>query len=165
MTTNKRSLLGSVARHPVTWVSICVAFVSPWEGLFLHPYRDAVGVKTVCYGATAADGVDLNRTYTKQECQDMLARDLPKYDELVKKCLTPAAYNALSPSRHAAVVSFTYNLGGGAFCHSAVARALNAGNIPAACNAMLAYDHAGGRVLKGLTNRRREERDLCMRND
>jgi GH24 family phage-related lysozyme (muramidase) len=30
---------------------------------------------------------------------------------------------------------------------------------------MLAYDHAGGRVLKGLTNRRREERDLCMRND
>ena len=162
---DKRSLVGSVVRHPVTWVSICVALVSPWEGLFLHPYRDAVGVKTVCYGATAADGVDLNRSYTKQECQDMLARDLPKYDLQVQHCLTPAAYTAMPPHRHAAVVSFTYNLGGGALCKSAVAKNLNRGNIQAACDAMLAYNRAGGRVLAGLTNRRKAERALCLEND
>lgn len=124
-----------------------------------------MGVKTVCYGATAADGVDLNRTYTKQECQDMLARDLPKYDEQVKRCLTPAAYAALPPHRHAAVVSFTYNLGGGTLCRSAVARNLNNGKIQQACDAMLSYTRAGGRVLQGLVNRRKAERALCLEND
>jgi lysozyme len=50
-------------------------------------------------------------------------------------------------------------------CRGNVARYLNAGNVRAGCNAILAYDHAGGRVLPGLTRRRAAEKALCLRSD
>jgi lysozyme len=164
------SLANAHKNNPKTavaaWLAIAIAFVGGFEGLSLKPYRDSVGVLTVCYGATAADHVDLTKTYTKPECDAMFGADLPKYDAMLQnKCLTPAVYGALPPHRHAALVSFVYNLGSGALCNSAVGRDLNAGNVSAACNAMLAYDHAGGRVLAGLTRRRQAERQLCLRDD
>ena|ERR1700676_3087821 len=155
--------------HPrspaAAWLVIATVIVGAFEGLYTHPYYDSVGVRTVCYGATAADKVDLHRSYTPDECKDMLARDLPKYDVQVQHCISPAAYDALTPNRHAAIVSFTYNLGEGALCRSSVARDLNAGEIIQACNDLLRYDRAKGRVLKGLTTRRIAERKLCLRDD
>ena len=113
---NQHPAVNTTAKK-ASWIVLAVTLVGGFEGLSLHTYRDSVGVRTTCYGATAADGVDLNRTYTKQECEDILGRDLPKYDAMIQKCLSKAAYDALPPHRHAALVSFTYNLGGGAFCH------------------------------------------------
>lgn len=155
----------SIVKHPATWISICVGCVAGFEGYYGHAYRDSVGVKTICYGATAADGVDFSRTYSKAECEDMLGKDLPKYDAQVQHCLTPQAYAALPPYRHAAIVSFTYNVGGGTLCKSSVARNLNHGRVRDACDSLLLYNHAGGRVLRGLTNRRVTERQMCLRND
>ncbi len=163
----------SILDHPLInskpkkagWVSIAVVVVGAFEGLYLHPYNDVVGVRTVCYGATAADHVDLSRTYTKAECDQMLGNDLPKYDAMIQKCLPKDAYNALPPHRHAALVSFTYNLGGGAFCKSRIPKDLAAGNVKQACTDMLAYNRAGGRVIKGLVTRRQAEYKLCMEND
>jgi|SRR5271166_3405290 len=155
---------GAIVKHPATWIVVCTTCVAGYEGLYTHPYRDVVGVETVCYGETAADHVEF-RTYTPAECKDLLAASLPKYDAMVKKCLTKEAYDALPPYRHAAIVSFTYNVGGGAFCHSSVARDLNAGKVNAACNALLLYNRGGGRVIKGLDNRRHSERTMCLRND
>ena len=142
------------------WLVIAVAIVAPFEGLYTRAYYDVVGVKTVCYGATADDGVDLDRTYTPAECKAMLGMDLVKYDKMVHSCIKVP----LTPSREAALVSFTYNLGQGALCHGAVARYLNAGDIARGCRAMLAYDHAGGRRLRGLTTRRDKEYKLCMKD-
>jgi len=165
------SFLAPTPSRPTTgtqkasWIAIAVTIVGLFEGLSLTPYFDSVHVKTVCYGATAADHVDLTKTYTKTECQDMLANDLPKYDAEIKKCLTPAAYAALPPNRHAAMVSFTYNVGGGAFCKSSVARDLNKGKITAACNSLLLYNRGGGRVIAGLTTRRKDERTLCLKDN
>lgn len=161
ISTGKSKVTMSVPKT-AAWIVVAIPLVAGFEGLYTHMYRDSVGVPTICYGATAADHVDLSRTYTPQECRDMLGRDLPKYDDQIKKCITPATYAALPPHRHAALVSFTYNLGGGAFCHSSIPRYLNAGNVAAGCHAFLAYDHAGGRVLKGLTTRRQAEYKLCM---
>lgn len=143
------------------WIVLAVTLVAGFEGLYTHVYRDAVGVPTICYGATAADKVDLSRTYTPEQCKAMLASDLVKYDKMVHSCIKVA----LPPHREAALVSFTYNLGQGALCHGSVARNLNAGRVAAGCNAMLAYDRAGGRVLKGLVRRRQLERKLCLRGD
>jgi lysozyme len=155
--------------HPVTkgaaWLVIAITVVSGFEGFYSKPYKDIVGVETVCYGATAADGVDFSKTYTKAECQQMLGKDLVKYDAQIQKCITPAAYAALPPHRHAALVSLDYNIGPGAFCKSSVVRDLNAGNIAAACKAFLLYDRAGGRVVQGLVNRRKAEEKLCEEND
>ncbi len=153
------------ARQPASWIVIAVTCVAMFEGLYTHPYYDTVGVRTVCYGATAADNVDLNRSYTAAECKALLAADLPKYDAQIQKCLSIATYNALPPYRHAAMVSFVYNVGEGAFCKSTVRKDLDAGNITGACNALLLYDRGGGRVIKGLENRRQTERTMCLRTD
>ena len=155
--------------HPHTqkaaWVVLAVTLVAGFEGLITHPYYDSVGVKTVCYGATAADHVDLTRTYTPQECKDMLAADLPKYDAEIQRCVDLDVYEQLPANRHAALVSLVYNIGGGAFCKSSVVRDLNAGRVRAACDDFLKFNRAGGRVLKGLTTRRQKERELCLKDD
>lgn len=155
------------ASTPATWIAVAIPLVAAFEGLYTHPYRDAVGVLTVCYGATAADHVDLTRSYTPEECKQMLGNDLPKYDAQMRKCLNDKAYNDLQahPHRHAAMVSFVYNLGPGPICKGAVGHDLNAGNIKKACDDILAYNRAGGRVLRGLTTRRQQEHVLCLRDD
>lgn len=147
------------ATRTAAWLAIAVVIVAGFEGLYTHPYRDVVGVLTVCYGETAADQVDLKRTYTPQECKDMLARDLPKYDAEIKKCI----HVEMSPNVEAAVVSLAYNVGTAAVCRGSVAHALNDGDVRAACNAFMEYTHAGGRVIQGLVNRRNAERALCLK--
>lgn len=156
---NHRIVIGGAAAG--AWLAIAIAFVAPFEGYSGHVYRDEVGVKTICYGQTADDGADFSKVYTEAECRDMLGKDLQKYDQMVHSCI----HVPLPPHREAALVSFVYNLGQGALCRGAVARNINAGNITAGCNAMLAYNHAGGRVLAGLTRRREAERAMCLRED
>jgi lysozyme len=155
-----------VAGAGAAWVAIAVATVGPFEGLALRPYVDHIGTghpETWCYGETKADGPPppYSKVFTKAECQADLGKDLVKYDAQVHTCIKVA----LPPHREAALVSFTYNLGVGALCHSAVARNLNAGNVSAGCHAMLAYDHAAGVRVAGLTRRRQAEYQLCMRSD
>ena len=60
-------------------------FITPWEGVFTRWYYDMVGVPTFCIGQTAADGYkpDFSRTYTKKECEDILAKTLPKQGQLL----------------------------------------------------------------------------------
>lgn len=142
------------------WIIAALIIVALFEGMSTTVYDDVVGVPTVCYGATAADGVDLTRVYTSTECKAMLSADLLKYDAMVRSCVKVS----LPPDREAALVSFTYNLGRGALCHGAVARRLNAGDVAGGCRAILAYNHAGGRVLRGLTIRRHKEYELCMKD-
>ena len=147
------------------WVAIAITIVSAFEGFSGKKYYDSVGVATICYGATAADHVDLTKVYTKAQCQTMLGTDLPKYDAPLKKCLKPAVYNALPPHRHAALVSLAYNVGDAAVCRSSVVRDLNLGRVSQACNDFLKFDRGGGRVILGLQRRRIAERKLCLEND
>lgn len=147
------------------WVTVAVTIIAGFEGFSSRPYRDSVGVETVCYGQTAADHADFSKIYTKTQCQQMLGADLPKYDAPLKACLKPEVYNALPIHRHAALVSLAYNVGSGAVCKSSVVRDLNAGRITQACNDFLKFDRAGGKVLQGLVNRRKAERKLCLMND
>lgn len=153
------------ATRGAAWVVVAVALIAPFEGYYGHVYRDSVGVKTICYGQTAADGADFSKVYTKDQCLTMLGNDLPKYDVALQKCLKPAVYAALPPRRHAALVSLTYNVGQSAFCHSSVVRDLNAGRTVQACNDFLKFNRGGGRVIQGLTNRRVAERKVCLEGD
>ena len=144
--------------------------IGPFEGLALKPYVDTVGTghpETWCYGETKADGTPppYSKVFTPDECKQILAESLPKYDDEIKGCLTPAAYAALPPHRHAAILSLVYNIGGGAFCKSSILRDLNAGRTDMACNDFLGYNRANGRVLAGLVTRRKAESAMCKRTD
>ena len=155
------------AARGAAWAAIAVALVAGFEGFARKPYIDWVGrghPVTWCFGETKADGPvpPMSKLFTKAECTASLQEKLTNvYDPAVRKCI----HVPLPPHREAALVSAAYNLGPWAVCHGPIARNLNAGNIVAGCRAILAYDHARGRRVPGLTKRRVTEYQLCLRND
>lgn len=144
-------------------IALATTMIAGFEGLYTYAYRDIAGVPTICYGHI--EDVRMGDKATKSQCWTMLADDLPRYDAMVNKCIKVD----MPPHRHAAILSFTYNVGGYALCHSTVARKLNAGDVKGGCNALLLWDkahvHGVQRSVKGLTTRREAERAECLRND
>lgn len=135
---------------------IATPLVERWEGTRLDPYKDVVGIATVCTGETRVE----MRRYTAAECAAMLHRTL-------KQDFAPAVLKAVPdlrnrPNQFAASISLTYNIGPDAFARSTVARRFNAGDWRGGCDAFLMWTKAGGRVIRGLENRRRDERMLCL---
>lgn len=141
-------------------LAIAAPFAVPlkerWEGRSLDPYQDIVGVWTVCYGETRVE----MRRYTPAECTAMLDRAYREdFGPAVLRC-APAL--ADKPRALAASVSLAYNIGTSAFCRSTAARRFNAGDIRGGCEAMKRWNMAGGRVIRGLVNRRADEARLCL---
>jgi lysozyme len=145
-------------KRAATWLTICATFVGGFEGLALKAYPDrlAHNLPTVCYGET--EGVKLGDKYTKAQCTEMLANKLPRYWSEIERCIKVAT----NDNEKIAYTSFAYNVGSGAFCKGSIARKLNAGDHAGACNALLAYDMASGKHVRGLARRREAERKVCM---
>lgn len=143
-------------------VLLATPLVEKWEGKRNDPYRDIVGVLTVCYGETA--NVE-RRRYTDAECRAMLGKSLRKHGEGVERCIRPDT-PALT---RAAFYSFAYNVGTGAFCGSTLSRKARAGDFAGACAELskwtLATDRKTGQKIRprGLVNRRADERAMCER--
>ena len=146
MTTNRNLLIGSAA---------LLAFIATWEGIKTKPYEDVGGIPTVCAGHTGDDVED--RVYKPEECAAILRADVEKHAADVLEC----AKVPLSQGEADAYISFNFNTGG--FCGSTLNRKLNAGDRVGACNELLRWNKAGGRVMRGLTRRRAAERDICIR--
>lgn len=146
---------GLIALVGASAAALMTATVATWEGKSNDPYRDIVGVMTVCYGETRVN----MRRYSNAECEDMLAEGLADFAKPVLAC-TPNLRGR--PEQLAAAVSLAYNIGAAAYCRSTVDRRFDAGNFRGACDAFLMWNKAGGRVVKGLTNRRRHERQICL---
>ena len=135
-------------------VALAVPVVMKWEGLENDPYKDIVGVTTVCYGETK--GVQ-QRRYSDQECAEMLVARLGQFNAEIGRCITrPVPDNV-----RAAVLSWAYNVGSDAACKSTLMRKLNNGDLAGACAELSRWTMAGGKVVKGLANRRVHERALC----
>jgi lysozyme len=133
--------------------------IRQWEGVRTTPYLDVAKIPTVCIGETAVQ----MRAYTVAECNEMLNRRVVQdFGPLVLQCIpglaTPARLNQLSAS-----IVLAYNIGTGAFCKSTIARRFNAAQWRAGCDGFLAWRFAGGREMRGLLNRRQDERALCLR--
>lgn len=144
-------------KKSIALMAIVVGTVGAWEGLRTVAYRDAVGVPTVCYGETR--GVKMGDRYTVAECKEMLGEGLVEFEAMIRPCLKNP--DAIPDKTYASFVSLAYNIGPRAFCRSTVVKRWNAGITYGSCDAMLWWNKAGGRVLKGLTNRRYDERRLC----
>jgi lysozyme len=144
----------------VTALFLACATAAPmviqWEGWERKSYADIVGVWTACAGTTR--GVKPNTTYSDAQCQSLAARELVEYGAAIAPCLP----EEMPVETRAAFVSAAYNIGTGAFCSSSMSRKAKAGDLRGACDALLLWNRAGGRVVKGLDNRRREERKLCL---
>ncbi len=140
------------------FLAAAIPFIGQWEGLRTTAYQDIVGVWTVCYGETR--GVRPGDKYTKEECDAMLAREIVDFHKELAKC-APSLPNQ-PVGVQVALTSWAYNVGTGAACGSTLVRNLNNGNVEAACNQLPRWNRAGGEVIRGLTNRRVSEREMCL---
>lgn len=125
-----------------------------FEGLRLEAYRDIVGVLTIGYGHTR--GVKEGDKITKEQAVLFLRQDLQHcledVERLVKVPLTQGQFDAL--------VDFTFNLGGAALERSTLLRILNEKNYEGAQLEFQKWNKAGGKVVDGLSRRRKAEMQL-----
>jgi lysozyme len=148
-----------------------INLIKAFEGARLAGYRDPIGIPTIGFGHTEMAGgminyVDGQRTskvrigarITMAEAERLKAADIARFaaelDPLFKRDLNPLQYGA--------AMSLAFNIGPGNFRKSTVLRMINAGEFTKAAGAFLAWNKAGGKVLPGLTRRRRAERLLFL---
>lgn len=125
--------------------------VKRWEGFRSEAYQDPVGVWTIGYGTTK--GVKPGMWITREQADALLDRDL----EWARRAVEEGVKVPLSPHQKAALVSLTYNIGETAFKRSTLLKLLNRGDYAAVPAQIRRWNRAGGKVLKGLVNRREDE--------
>jgi lysozyme len=137
-----------------------VDLVKRFEGCKLTAYKCPANVWTIGYGQTGPDIVE-GVTWTAQQAEDRLKTALGKFaatvDGMVKVPLTD--------NQRAALISFVYNIGGGALKSSTLLSLLNQGRTAEAADQFPKWNKGGGRVLGGLTVRRAAERELFLKKD
>ena len=144
--------------------AVAVPLIAKWEGLRTTAYLDRIAkppVWTVCYGETK--GVKAGDSYTVAECNAMLAHEVRDYRAGLHRYFSATTKTMrLTPERDAAYVSLAYNAGVAGIGRSTATRRLNAGDIRGGCKALGWWNKAGGRVVRGLVNRRADETRLCL---
>jgi lysozyme len=110
----------------------------------------------------ARDGFPLrpedNRVWTKDEVDGILRSDLARFERGVAQfCPVP-----LTQGMFDGLVSFSFNVGLGTLQRSTLRQKLLRGDKTGAGEELLKYCMAGGKILRGLQNRRIDERALFL---
>lgn len=149
----------------MNWLTLCLSIVKPFEGCakrvggMIHPYLDRLAkppVWTRGYGRTYGITAD-SPPISPEEADKELGAGLTQYG---RRCLAYAPALADKPACLAAVTSWAWNCGTGAFKASRLRRAINDGRWEDAAELIRKPNTAGGKVLRGLTRRREAERAL-----
>jgi lysozyme len=135
-----------------------VGFIQSWEGTEEVAYLDSVGVPTICTGSTR--NVFIGQRASLADCEQRLLEDTSYAGKAVQRCVQAR----LTQGQYDALVSLSFNIGGGATCTSTLVRKLNQGDCRGAAEQFLRWDHAGGKRLRGLTNRRAAESAQFIRD-
>ena len=132
------------------------------EGVRFKPYQDAVGLWTVGVGHLIGDGKSLppewNKTFTVGEVDEILAKDLACFEAGVAR-FCPAG---LTQPRFDALVSISFNFGLGTLQRSSIRMKHNRSDFEGAADSFLLYTKARGKILRGLVNRRNDERAMYL---
>jgi lysozyme len=138
--------------------------IKKFEGLELTSYPDTGGIWTIGYGNTInkdtgqaikpGDKIDL------ETAERWLKIDVGEREKKIKGLIkVPVSANQM-----AAMTSLAYNIGTGAFGSSTLLRLLNQGSDKKlVADQFLRWNKVQGKEVKGLTNRRKLERELFLK--
>lgn len=135
----------------------CVNLVKRSEGCELEAYPDpgtGAAPWTIGYGRTT--DVHPGDTCTQAEADSWLLDELRGFGEDVEKLVKVP----LTQNQFDALVCFAYNVGLGNLKSSTLLKLLNAGDYSGACAQFGRWNKAAGKVLPGLTTRRKAEAEL-----
>jgi lysozyme len=150
-----------------------VAIIKHHEGVRQKPYRCpaklwTIGVGHVMYPEQAKLPIDQResiniriedfREFSMEEVDGILRADLARFERGVEQYITAS----LTQGMFDALVSFSFNVGLGTLQRSTLRQKLNRGDKEGAAEELLKYCMAGGKILKGLQNRRIDERNLFL---
>jgi lysozyme len=144
-----------------------IDLITEFEGVVLEAYPDPAHgwrVPTIGIGHTTAAGppeVKQGMKITEKEAREMLVRDLAKYESAVNRLVKVP----LTANQYGALTSFTFNLGEGNLAKSTLLKKLNAGDYAGAAKEFPRWNKAGGKVMNGLTRRRKAEAELFLKPD
>lgn len=150
----------------------CIEMIKHHEGVRTKPYQCPALLWTVGVGHVIdpnhakvkiedrkalpiPDG--WNRVLSMEEVDDILQKDLQRF---VQGVLRLCPNTATKQSHLDALVSFSFNVGLGNLQRSQVRMKYNRGDFEGAMDELLTWNKAGGKVLKGLDNRRKDEKAL-----
>lgn len=139
------------------------AFIAAYEGFVDHPYNDAANNATIGYGHLLHKGpvtqADRNHwgKITHAQALALLQKDAQIAADAVAKYAKP-----WRQSRFDALVSFTFNCGVGALATSTLLKKHRARDYAGAAREFKKWNRAGGRVLAGLSRRRKAEATLYL---
>lgn len=136
-----------------------IDLIKKYEGLRLKAYRCPSGVLTIGYGHTK--GVKQGMVITKSKAEQYLLDDLINFEKAVSNYVKVA----INQNQFDALVSFSFNVGINAFKNSTLLRRLNKGNFTEASQEFLRWNKSNGKVLEGLSKRRKEERALFIKTN
>lgn len=134
--------------------------IKRFEGFSPKIYICPAGYPTIGWGHVVRPGEDFQNGIDESQGEEILRRDCLvselSVSRLIRVPLTDGQFDAL--------VSFTFNLGGGALQRSTLRSKLNRGEYDDAALEFPKWVYAVGRILPGLVKRRKAEQDLFLYN-
>lgn len=137
-----------------------VALIKESESLRLDAYRCPAGVWTIGYGHTG--DVKPGHRISEHQADAILGLDLDRFERGVTE-LTAGV--ELNENQFSALVSFAFNVGLDALRRSHLLRYIKDGGAGkrATADEFLVWVYAKGKILPGLVERRRAERELFVK--
>ena len=144
----------------MTALDYALRLIKKWEGCRLTAYPDpATGGDpwTIGWGSTGK-GIGPGVQWTLEQADDRLSRDVGQFMGSVERMLRVKP----EPNELGAMTSLAYNIWLGNFRSSTLLRKYNAGDKKGAAAEFLRWNRAAGKVMRGLTNRRADERGVFL---
>ena len=152
-------LLVSVAVASV----VAIASIASSERFVSKPYMPThQDVPTAGYGTTVNPDTGKkirlsDPPISEPTAKRWLIKDVRKFEREMRGCVKVP----VTQGEWDAYTSLAYNIGSFNFCHSTLVRKLNTMDYAGACEQILKWDRQKGKVLRGLTNRRKAEYKMC----
>ncbi len=130
-----------------------IAFLIKEEGEILTAYLCPAGVWTIGVGHTGKD-IKKGMKITKEQSREFLKSDIKRFEDIVNKSIRIP----LKQCEFDALVSFSFNVGEGAFSKSALVNKINSSaSLKEIETQFRRWIYGGGKVLPVLQSRRERE--------
>ena len=127
--------------------------IKRFEGFSRTVYFCPAGYPTIGYGHVVKDDEDFSAGIDEAQAEELLRQDAQIAERAVLRLINVL----LTDGQFDALVSFTYNLGGGALQRSTLRRKINREEHAEVPEQFMRWVWAGGRKLRGLVRRRAAE--------
>jgi len=146
-----------------------IKYLMDWEGFELKVYFDVAGLPTIGVGHLLTqseissgkifingDPVKYKNGLTEEQVNDLLKKDLKRFEQNIMNKVSVK----LLQHQFDALVSFSFNVGRGAFNGSTLLKVLNKSDYNGIASQLGRWVYSRGQKVRGLINRRDNEKKM-----